>query len=120
MDKQHKILIANRGEIAVRVIQACKDLNIPSIAVYADDDIDSLHVQYADEAWALSGVTAKETYLNIPRLIEIAQNAQATMIHPGYGFLSERAEFAQAVLDAGGCSVGSWYSSALKQCPRGT
>lgn len=106
MDKQHKILIANRGEIAVRVIQACKDLNIPSIAVYADDDIDSLHVQYADEAWALSGVTAKETYLNIPRLIEIAQNAQATMIHPGYGFLSERAEFAQAVLDAGLIWIG--------------
>ncbi|WP_278804367.1 acetyl/propionyl/methylcrotonyl-CoA carboxylase subunit alpha [Acinetobacter soli] len=106
MDKQHKILIANRGEIAVRVIQACKDLNIPSIAVYADDDIDSLHVQYADEAWALSGVTAQETYLNIPRLIEIAQNAQATMIHPGYGFLSERAEFAQAVLDAGLIWIG--------------
>lgn len=102
----HKVLIANRGEIAVRIIQACKDLNIPSIAVYAEEDIHSLHCQYADEAWALKGITAPETYLNIDALLEVAHQSGATMIHPGYGFLSERAEFAQAVLDAGLLWVG--------------
>lgn len=105
-NQKHKILIANRGEIAVRIIQACKDLDIGSVAIYADDDIQSLHVKLADEAWSLSGITAKDTYLNIPRIIEIAQKSQATMIHPGYGFLSERAEFAQAVLDAGLIWIG--------------
>ncbi|WP_213073691.1 acetyl/propionyl/methylcrotonyl-CoA carboxylase subunit alpha [Acinetobacter ihumii] len=114
MNQQHKILIANRGEIAVRIIQACKDLNIQSVAVYADDDIESLHVKLADEAWALSGITAKETYLNIPRLIEIAQKSQASMIHPGYGFLSERAEFAQAVVDAGLIWIGPTAQSIEK------
>lgn len=105
-NQKHKILIANRGEIAVRVIQACKDLDIRAVAIYADDDIQSLHVKLADEAWSLSGITAKDTYLNIPRIIEIAQKSQATMIHPGYGFLSERAEFAQAVIDAGLIWIG--------------
>lgn len=110
----HKILIANRGEIAVRIIQACKDLDIPSVALYADDDIDSLHVKLADEAWALSGVTAKETYLNIPKIIQIAQQSGATMLHPGYGFLSERAEFAQAVLNAGLIWIGPSPKSIQK------
>lgn len=105
-NQKHKILIANRGEIAVRVIQACKDLDMRAVAIYADDDIQSLHVKLADEAWSLSGITAKDTYLNIPRIIEIAQKSQATMIHPGYGFLSERAEFAQAVIDAGLIWIG--------------
>ena len=106
MNKQHKVLIANRGEIAVRIIQACKDLNIPSIAIYADEDLQSLHTRFADEAWALNGITAQETYLSIEKIIEIAQRAGATMLHPGYGFLSERAEFAQAVLDAGLIWIG--------------
>lgn len=106
MNTQHKLLIANRGEIAVRIIQACQDLDIRSVAVYADDDIDSLYVQYADEAWALSGVTAKETYLDIDKILSIARQAQVTMIHPGYGFLSERADFAQAVIDAGLIWIG--------------
>ncbi|EEH68514.1 MULTISPECIES: acetyl/propionyl/methylcrotonyl-CoA carboxylase subunit alpha [Acinetobacter] len=106
MNTQHKLLIANRGEIAVRIIQACQDLDIRSVAVYADDDIDSLYVQYADEAWALSGVTAKEAYLDIDKILSIARQAQVTMIHPGYGFLSERADFAQAVIDAGLIWIG--------------
>ncbi|MEO3356571.1 acetyl/propionyl/methylcrotonyl-CoA carboxylase subunit alpha [Acinetobacter haemolyticus] len=106
MNTQHKLLIANRGEIAVRIIQACQDLDIRSVAVYADDDIDSLYVQYADEAWALSGVTAKETYLDIDKILSIARQAQVTMIHPGYGFLSERADFAQTVIDAGLIWIG--------------
>lgn len=105
-NQKHKILIANRGEIAVRIIQACKDLDILSVAIYADDDIQSMHVKLADEAWSLSGITAKDTYLDIPRIIEIAQKSHATMIHPGYGFLSERAEFAQAVMDAGLIWIG--------------
>ncbi|WP_109439921.1 acetyl/propionyl/methylcrotonyl-CoA carboxylase subunit alpha [Acinetobacter haemolyticus] len=106
MYTQHKLLIANRGEIAVRIIQACQDLGIRSVAVYADDDIESLYVQYADEAWALSGVTAKETYLDIDKILAIARQAQVTMIHPGYGFLSERADFAQAVINAGLIWIG--------------
>ena len=96
-----KLLIANRGEIAVRIINACRDMGIASVAVYADDDISSMHVELADEAWGLAGATAKETYLSIPAIIDIAKKSKATMVHPGYGFLSERAEFAQAVIDAG-------------------
>ncbi|WP_111895812.1 acetyl/propionyl/methylcrotonyl-CoA carboxylase subunit alpha [Acinetobacter sp. MB5] len=106
MTQQHKILIANRGEIAVRIIQACRDLDITSVALYADDDIDSLHVQLADEAWALSGQTAKDTYLNIDKILAIVKQSQATMLHPGYGFLSERADFAQAVQNAGLIWIG--------------
>ena len=96
-----KLLIANRGEIAVRIIHACRDMGITSVALYADDDMDSMHVELADEAWGLAGATARETYLNIPAILEVAKKSKATMVHPGYGFLSERAEFAQAVIDAG-------------------
>ena len=96
-----KLLIANRGEIAVRIIHACRDMGISSVALYADDDMDSMHVELADEAWSLAGATARETYLNIPAILEVAKKSKATMVHPGYGFLSERAEFAQAVIDAG-------------------
>ncbi|WP_336936139.1 acetyl/propionyl/methylcrotonyl-CoA carboxylase subunit alpha [Acinetobacter beijerinckii] len=106
MHKKHKLLIANRGEIAVRIIQASKDMNITSVAIYADDDIAGLHVQLADEAWALSGQTAQQTYLDINKILDIANKAQVTMIHPGYGFLSERAEFAHAVIDAGLIWIG--------------
>ncbi|WP_340620783.1 acetyl/propionyl/methylcrotonyl-CoA carboxylase subunit alpha [Xenorhabdus siamensis] len=102
----NKVLIANRGEIAVRIIRACRDYGIQTIAIYADSDIDAQHVQLADEAYALAGNRSTETYLNIPRLLEIAKQAQATMIHPGYGFLSERAEFARAVIDAGLIWIG--------------
>lgn len=109
-----KLLIANRGEIAVRIINACRDMGIASVAIYADDDISSMHVELADEAWGLAGATAKETYLSIPAIIDIAKKSKATMVHPGYGFLSERAEFAQAVIDAGLKWVGPSPSAIEK------
>ena len=109
-----KLLIANRGEIAVRIINACCDMGIASVAIYADDDISSMHVELADEAWGLAGATAKETYLSIPAIIDIAKKSKATMVHPGYGFLSERAEFAQAVIDAGLKWVGPSPSAIEK------
>src|SRR4029453_5078775 len=96
-----KILIANRGEIAVRIIRACRDLNISPVAVYSDADAAALHVRRADEAYAIGPAASQERYLNIPRIIEVALTARAEAIHPGYGFLAENAEFAKAVTDAG-------------------
>ncbi|HEV7436134.1 MAG TPA: biotin carboxylase N-terminal domain-containing protein, partial [Pseudorhizobium sp.] len=101
-----KVLIANRGEIAVRIIRACKDYGLASVAVYADADAAALFVEQADEAYALEGANAKETYLDIGKLIAIAKRAGADAVHPGYGFLSERSEFAQAVIDAGLTWIG--------------
>ena len=99
-DEYRKLLIANRGEIAVRIIHACRDMGIASVALYADDDIDSMHVELADEAWGLAGATASETYLNIPAIIEVAK-IESNHGPSGLWLLSERAEFAQAVIDAG-------------------
>ena len=100
------VLIANRGEIAVRVIRACKDHGIKSIAIYSDEDRGAIHAISADASYSLHGVNAAQTYLDISKIIEIALKSGAEAVHPGYGFLSENANFAQAVLDAGLIWIG--------------
>src|SRR5271168_4777504 len=101
-----KILIANRGEIAVRVLRACHEMGIAAVAVYSDVDRASLHVRKADEAYPIGAAAASESYLNLAKIIDVAKRSRSDAIHPGYGFLSENAKFAQACADAGVKFIG--------------
>src|SRR5512143_3984121 len=101
-----KVLIANRGEIAVRIIRACRELGIETVAVYSDVDRNALHVRYADQAFPIGPAPARDSYLSMEKLFDVARRSGADAIHPGYGFLAERAEFAQGCAQQGIAFIG--------------
>ena len=107
----NKVLIANRGEIAVRIIRACRELGLQTVAVFSEADRQALHVRYADEAYLLGPAPSRASYLRGDKILEIALKSGARAIHPGYGFLAERADFSQACLDAGLAYIGPKPSS---------
>lgn len=108
-----KVLVANRGEIAVRIMRSCREMNIGSVAVFSTADRKSLHVRYADEAYFIGPSPSFESYLNIDKIIEVAKKSGADAIHPGYGFLSENADFAKRINDEGFIFIGPTSSAII-------